>query len=317
MKQVRNLFFLMPLVFQTLSANSQNLDIYRLSTYYSDEGDNFGFVSLTDGFPFSDHPDSLVIAGENLGNINLDAVKDNSHTLDPIYRQRFLSRLHIEESDQLYIYHLLKDTIYTFNVSDLPLVAYLTPYEPQLPIPDNDYFIGFKLKNIPESMNIHGADFVSISKACPFQTGKLNPMIWTEMETESFPYFHKVKDLPSELDSFHVRDIYQYNLEGLAYYVMSYAKPHRTEIRHLLIVDALTNQLVYDKVFLQEGDYDLINLNVKRHDESSSDCQWAGKLFNNEPTIFFNFIQPMFGCNSLYFVDEKQSTIEISCDNRH
>ncbi|NOQ74592.1 MAG: hypothetical protein GQ574_21450 [Crocinitomix sp.] len=320
MKIFRFTLLLILIIFSPIYGDGQESKIYRLSEYYIVDGPQFGFVSLTDGFPFSEHPDSLVIADEHLGNLDLEAVGDNAHTLNSIYRQRFLSRLGIKESDKLYIYHLVEDTIYTFEVSDLALVAYLTPYEPQLPIPDSDYYIGFEIKSKLLDMHELGNyrnDFVSIGKDCPFQVGHFKPMIWTKLETDNFPSFHRVKNFPSELDSFSVQDIYQSNMDGLTYYVMNYSRYRRNVIPYLLVADSLTNQLIYKKLFFQESDHDVISLRVERGDATSSDCQWAGKLFKNKATVFFNFIEPMFGCNSLYFVDDKQSFIEISCDNRH
>ncbi len=321
MKKGLYTFIKLILIIHSLVGYSQNLDIYRLTTYASNNGNEFGFVSLTDGFPFSEHPDSLVIANEHLGNLDLDVVDDNLHELDSANRKRFLSRLNIKESDKLFLYHLIKDTIYTLKVSDLALVAHLTPYEPQLPIPDYDYYIGLKIKENQLSMEEvfdYGNNFVAIGQSCPFQTGELEPIIWKKMVTENFPLFHKVKNLPSDLDGFQVQDIYEYNLGSLTYYMMNYANKNNAEIRHLIVVDSLTNQLVYNKLFLVEGDHDLTPLATSfSEDKSAYQYQWTGKLFKNKSSIIYNVVEPWFGCKRIYFVDEEELPIRISCDNRH
>lgn len=306
---------------QSLVSYSQNLNIYRLTSYSSNNEDEFGFVSLTDGFPFSEHPDSLAIANKHLGNLDLDIVADNLHELDPVKRKQFLSRLNIQESDKLFLYHLIKDTIYTLKISDLVLVAHLTPYEPQLPVPDYDYFIGLKINEHQLSMKEvfdYGNNFIAIGENCPFQTGQLKPIIWKKMAAEKFLSFHEMKNLPNDLDSFEPQEIFKCNMDGLTYYVMNYKDKNDAEIRHLIVVDSLTNQLVYNKLFLVEGDHDLPLLATSfSEDKSAYQYQWAGKLFKNKPSIIYNFVEPWFGCKRIYFVDEEALPIRIRCDNRH
>jgi hypothetical protein len=301
----------------------QEMQIYRFGDDQNSAGYQFGFISLSDGFSISGHPDSLVIADEYLGAEEIGIDTDNYHELTPVYRKRFLQRVNFNESDKVYLYSLLLDTIYTFKVRDLALVAYLNPYGPGFPIESYDYVIGFEIKNAQLNMNdlynSYRTVMVAIGKTCPFQVGKFKPIQWSEMKTEKFPSSYQLKNLPKELLPYEIQEMYTYNQDGLDYYLMNYGnKGKYISVRYLIVVDALTEKAIYSKVFKEFDGRELIPLNISvSADNGYTYYQWTGQLLKGKPAIVFNFFDHWFDCSSLYFMDEKKTEIRISCDNRH
>lgn len=116
--------------------------IYSLQGFQHGSTVAKGFVTLSDMFPYSQNPDSFVVADEYLGNVEFDA--DNVHELNEPFRSRFLERINIQETDSIFVYSFMLDQSYSFCVKDIPLMAHLSPYGPDLPITTDQYMIGFE-----------------------------------------------------------------------------------------------------------------------------------------------------------------------------
>jgi hypothetical protein len=272
MFRIQHLSFLLLL----LPFLGRSQDIYTLHAYETKTGHNFGLVSLSLEYPFNTHPDSLVISERYLGVTEHNYEADNFYHLKTIYRNRFLDRLHIKETDQLFLYHLFLDTVYTFNVSDLSLVALFDYYGPSTPVSDNDYMIGFEL-NLKQLFSKKTGKFnthvlVSIGTENPFQIGQVKPINWTITEDQYFPR----NKSEANLSDYHIANsthvTYKYEQDSLIYYVQTYlnAEDHLLG-EWLIVLDAKTGE-EKDTKFLQgpEGRR-LLQIN-SIHEDSSFLC---------------------------------------------
>lgn len=284
-----------------------------------------GFVSLSDIYPLSEHPDSLAIPSlENVDNQNLQYFKLNS-----TYRKRFLSKTNISETDSAFIYDYSADELLSFPVSKLNTVAYLNTYMDvnDCPCSQSDYMIGFE---VPKS-NLNGLGkyfsdvLVFIGKENPFMQGQMKAIVWKKIKNEKFP-IEKSNLTEVERQFKHKNtakgQVYLYELENYQIFIQDYTEQNNlTQIqdRHLIVIDKLTTNVVNEIMFSNSEGASVAPLNFGINNTNHPDLkqQWIGKLFKDKPEVIFGFEWISFGCPSINLVNSKYRYIQINCDNRH
>lgn len=176
--------FILSFSFSSPVEQSEELIIYN---FYND--DEKGTIILTDSYAYNEHPDSSVIAKEYLSNKpTID--QNNYHKLDPKHRKRFLKSSNIKETDIIYIYDLIQNSVFAFNVKDIDLIAYISPYGGSVPLNQWDFMICFELQKTETDLLSKGSDFfVYVGKRNPFKEGEAKSIKWKEIEETLFPNF--------------------------------------------------------------------------------------------------------------------------------
>ncbi|MFV0482797.1 MAG: hypothetical protein ACK5MG_01690 [Bacteroidales bacterium] len=279
--------------------NEIDIRIYELELYQKEEVDEvyLPFISLTDGFSFSDDSGSAIIDKKYLGS----GAVASSHYLKSEYRKRFLKQLGVSEDDTVFVYNYKIDSLFCYPVNDLALIA-RTNNNNQA-ITQYDYLVGFDLSGKYPSIDIDAAieNFVYIGKDNPFITGKLQPFVWTVVD--------KLPKIVGE--SFVGSDSTVYKSEvgsNLFFYTPVSGK--------LLVVNKELDNVVYNVVFYQDSETGLTPLNYKDEDFPEDVYQWTGELFEGKAPVIFGFEFLSSGCGEIRFVDKEKSYIRVSCDNR-
>ncbi len=277
------------------------LIIYPLNSYEKMEGQTTGFIPLTDSYPWSNHKDSISISPEYLGNNEMKVF----HVLSPKYRTRFLNIMKIKETDKVFIYNFRMDSIHTYSVKDLPLLAHITIYGADAPISPEDYLIGFDLQNalqIKDFSDYYDA-LVYVGTENPFQKGKIKPIIWKKMDANQFP-----KDVKTKFAS-KINKLYKFQLNNFDYYLLNE--------NQLVIIDKSTGKVISETIFEEGESASLAELSFTNKKNEYAHQQWTGVLFKNMPPVFFGFLYESFGCTSINFIEKPANSIYIHCDNRH
>lgn len=308
------MFFFLPLF-----SMGQDLSIYRLSFYGYGDGREVRFIPLTDMYPFSEHPDSLVVEEKYLGNASLDS--DHYHVLNKTYRTRFLSRLKIDETDNIYIYHFKLDSVFVLPVADVPLIAFVNPYGTYQPIPQTDYMIGFEINEtvLPSEVlgNYYQNTYVFIGPGNPFITGKMERIEWTETDSTNFPKVEVQENLQNVLGRFEPVSYFKYSSGDFIYYVKNLGIRGGVGARQLVVLDKRDQQIELNQLFFNSEGTDLLPLNVVEENHGYDGFQYTGQLFRFKPRIVIGFYDVSFGCKRIHFISPNESPIYIRCDNRH
>jgi hypothetical protein len=278
------------------------------------------FVSVSDRYPFNEHPDSL--------NIPAKAFKgkkacDAPHImLQGIYRKRLLLGTGIKESDSLFVYNYAKDVLKAYPINTLKTSAAINAYSSE----DEDvyqhyYQIGFEL---PLSVFDSSDDYnnlVYIGKENIFALGQMQPIHWADTHSKNLPS-HSCKH-QAEIDSLKSKNgnVFEYTQNGYHYYVQDGQKGDEPEgyvgVRHLLIFDS--NKNVVTDLFLESsegGSVAPLNRFSTNADENVIP-QYTGKLFKDKPPIILGLLYASFGCESIEFLSRDETSLYINCDNRH
>ena len=281
----------------------KDLIIYPLSTYDKVANQPTGFIPLTDAFPWSEHKDSIAISSEYLGNYE----GTEFHTLNEKYRSRFLQLMKIKETDNVFIYNYRLDSIYTFQVKDLPLLAHITVYGADGPIRPFDYLIGFDLQNfLPiKEFDVYYNALVYVGSENPFNTGKLKPILWKKIGPNEFPKEVKSKSITATK----ISKLYKYQMNSMDYYLIN--------DNHLVIVETATKKLITEAIFTEGESTSRATLSFANSINENAPEQWTGNLFKNKPPVFFGFTYESFGCTSINFIENPSNSIYLHCDNRH
>lgn len=300
------------LLIKSSIAQKAEMAIYPLLNFGSDTNTR-GFVPLTESYIWNEHPDSQAIAKDYLGEEPVEENSNNYHVLDAKHRSQFLKTANIKEQDFIFIYNLTLDTLISFRVKDVPIVAFINIYGASMPVIQYDYMIGFEIANLA----LHGMDphysntFVYVGKRSPFVKGGMAPMRFTVIEAKDFPAtatmtLDSSHDVPTE----EIQNL-TYSYGGYQYFVRDYG----FVARHIVVLDA-KNKLVFENIYYDSEGGSLAPL--CQAGENFDYCeQWAGELFKNQPPVFTGFMYTSFGCPSIPFIDPKLTPIYIRCDNRH
>ncbi|MHC5310613.1 hypothetical protein ACYSNM_11210 [Myroides sp. LJL116] len=285
-----------------------------------------GFVSFSDIYPLSEHPDSLAVP--ILKKTNTDSLQHI--VLDAKYRERFFNTTKISPKDSLFIYDYHNDTHLSFPIEKLDVVAILSPYS-EIGEDQNDqydYMIGFQIDN--ESLNLLGEDyattFVSFGSQSPFERGKMKAIIWQEIDQKDFPsqigHLQELEQLDL-LDSRMVSQAYSFTTKDIKFYLMDYFLPQSSydiQHRHLVLIDSKTGKLIRKELMDVSESKSIapVTTNASEQKEDwGSQLQYTGVLLKNKPEVLFGFYWVSFGCEAVDYIPSIYNYIAVNCDNRH
>jgi hypothetical protein len=290
---------------------NDELKLYWLRYHGNDPAERIGFISLSDNYLLSDHPDSLAIPDlyPDEGNA---LVEDKEYfTLESTYRKKFLTKTKISETDQVFIYNYYRDTLVSFPVKNLKVVACLSVYasEDNSPYSQGDYMIGFEIdKNVLTNLGEYYSEtFVYVGKENPFVQGKLRNIAWKKNEPADFPANTMNSKNAIILQSYEKGDTYTYKTSELHYFIQDYLRNNDVSARRVLAVDSQTKETVRDQFYYDSEGSGLAPLNN----------QWTGELFKDKPAVIFGMEYVSFGCPFIAFLDKSEWNVGINCDNRH
>ncbi len=276
-----------------------DIELYNISPFYKErEGTRTAFVNLSETFfqnTYTDIRDTdrkLILFKENLSK---DTIKLNINQ-----RKKFLESIEVSESDKVYIYEFEKDSVYTFDVQNLPLIACINIYFNGNDYEKSEYDFEFGL-DLGKNYNGSYENFVYIGKENPFQTNKFKPIKWKKTDNENFPI--EKDETGIELETF------TFSLDTFRYFAQ---KPkEKGASYHIVVKDEKHNTIVFDKHYYESEGISLTQLN------STYQSQYTGALFKNKPPIIYGFTNHSFDCPNIKFIDETEPPIPVLCDNRH
>lgn len=271
-------------------------------------------ISLSDIYPLSEHIDSLAIPDVS----DKTEAESKYLKLNGTYRKRFLTGAKISEADKVFIYDYSTNTLKSFPVKSLQVVACLNIYGAEFPYTQFDYMIGFEI----ERKLLTGFDkyfentLVTIGKKNPFLAEQLKNIVWkkTKHQTYLLPPINSNDSIT--LNRFFAR--LEYEVSAVYEFVsdddhhlfiqdITIKESQWTSARRLIVVDAKSKKVIKEKIFY----------NGESATFAPLQNQWTGKLFKNKSPVIFGFQYIAFGCPHLTFLDSLSSDIYINCDNRH
>lgn len=312
--------------------SNTNPEVFYLSSFQINKNNKIGFISFSDNYVLSEHPDSLAIQTNAETKYNNNKYfKEEYIKLDNKHRKLFLSKLKISENDSLFIYEYGMDTLISLKVNKLNVVACLNVYrqgdqnESDFEGFDQyDYMIGFEVE--PSILNRLGdkyyQSFVCVGKVNSFLKNQLKPLVWTNIKSSEYPN----KGISTENDLLTKRCInasdsnYKYINSTHSYYVKDiFMKNYNyvTKLRRLIIIENKSNEVVLDELFDEGESTSTAPLNNAINKEGDFIYQWTGKLFKNKPPVVFGFNFESFGCPHISILDLSERSIYLRCDNRH
>jgi hypothetical protein len=291
---------------------AQDLQIFDIKYYEKDSTQSFAFISLSEIYPLSENPDSLAIPDLNEKQIE-EEPNFTYFKLDSIFRQRFLAATNISETDKVFIYDYSTNSLQTFKVKNLKVVAYLNIYRSQTdwPYSQEDFMIGFEInkKSLKGFDKYFTNSLAYVGKENPFVRGQVKPIIWKKIAPADYPS----RELPVYDTSYAGKcvtgDAYKFETERLQYFVQDLVRlaDNWVSVKRLIVIDIKTNEIVCEKLFYSG--------------ESASfapwDNQWTGRLFKNKSAVIFGFHYVTFVCPGITFLNPTENDIYINCDNRH
>lgn len=305
-------FVLFYLLFLAPALHAQELELFDIQLFEKSNKESFGFISLSEIYTLSAYPDSH----DSLAMPHHNEIKDFQYIkLESTYRERFLSRTNISETDKVFIYDYATDIHRSFKVKDLQVAAYLNIYTSpeECPCPEYYYMIGFEIKGklLKGFEKYFNNTFAYVGKESPFVRGHLKPIVWETTRSEYFPY--NASKVDSVKDSFGygisvAGNSYKFEVEGFQYFIQDMIdRKNEVIARILVVIKPETKEIVCEKFYSDSEGTSLAPLRE----------QWTGKLFKNKPPVVFGFEYHSFGCPGISFLDRVESDIYINCDNRH
>lgn len=305
--------------------NFKDINLFWVRDLEENTKKKVGFISLSDIYQLSEHPDSLAIPNlESADKQNLQYIKLNS-----IYRERFLSKTNITETDSVFIYDYSTDALLSFSVNKLNVVASLNFYMDinDCPCSQNDYMIGFEVakSNLKGLGKYYNDALVFIGKENPFTKGQMKPIIWRKIKSEVFPSA-KSNLTELEIQSNHKNTVkgqaYLYETNSYQIFIQDYKNSayeyiYSTQDRHLMIINKQYKKVANEMIFSASEGSTLAPLNFGIDGNNHDTIQWIGHLFKDRPDVIFGFEWVTFGCPTIMFVNSKNNYIQIKCDNRH
>jgi len=305
----------------SISAIGQSFDLAVYPLWNFDHlGKSIDFVSLTDSYAYIDHPDSLAIEDQHLGEI--ESENGNYHVPSSKYRTRFLNRMNINSTDSVYVFRFYDGITRAYAVRDLKLSAQLSGYETGSSIIEHyDYHIGFEVPQeaIPDDLTTRAylAALVYVGKESPFVEGGMHPIKWQKFPEDNWviqkEQFHKQGYKKVLTDQ-----AVKFESNGLKYTVHSLMMEHGNRARVLRVMNTDSKELVFKEVFHDsEGSMTLPLNGVEPDRYGQYVYQWAGRLFKNKSAVVMGFLSHSFGCPRIYFLESDSEHLRIRCDNRH
>ncbi|MEO5642167.1 MAG: oxidoreductase [Bacteroidia bacterium] len=310
------------LLFLASTLNAQELILYNVTVFETGKK-NIGFISLSDKYLLSEHPDSLAIP--DLEEKGIDSAQ--YFKLKGTYRQRFFSGTKIKETDKVFIYDYSADLLLSFPLNELDVVACLNIYRDanDWPYSQYDYMIGFAIDtNLLKGMgNYFSYTLVAIGKENPFVKGKIAPVIWKKTGAENFPAWIKNTKRDAALREYGYNeytegDVYTFEAKGFQYFTRDILNTNgQIFARQLVVINSKTKAAVCENVYFESESASLAPLNTGKITAENPGVQWTGKLFRKKPPVIFGFEYQSFGCPGISFLDLSENDIYINCDNRN
>ena len=275
----------------------------------------FAFIPLCEAYRWSEHPDSQAVADRYLGMVEYE--NDNYHTLDSPYRKRFLKRCQMDDADQVFVYNLDLDSIATYTVAELSVVAFVTPYGTQGQVRQEDYLLGFQLEAAAMASWSYERSLVYVGRQNPFLKGQMKPIVWQVSKENPFSRFTFPKEDSSRIYKKDVSATLYHEQEGKHYYLNNLGSNTSIGGRHLAVLDSARQQLIFSHAFIDSEGCDLNPLSGIDTAYKGQPMQFTGQLFNNRPPVIMGFMSWSFGCPRIHFLAQESPPVFIRCDNRH
>ena len=292
---------------------AQELALFNIYDYGKPNDDTVAFISLSDVYPLSEHPNSLTVP--DLRETEIEDIRQFTYiTLDSIYRKQFLAKTNVSEHDKVFIYSYLKNKLISLPVCNLKVIVVLSPYADENEISLNfsqyDYSIGFEVPKqfLNDFETYYGNTFVYIGKKSPFVLNERIPITWTRVGLNDFPISSITYDTlyAGKCTS---GKVYSFETEDLSYFVKEWISLNDNWIaaKHVLIKSRKTTKTICEKLIYSGESTGFAEL----------DNQWTGKLFKNKPPVILGFTWEAYGCQNITLISPKQREIITNCDNRH
>ena len=302
----------------TIELTAQDLHVYQLQSAYihKETKTTTGFISVSDNYRLPEHPDSLVFP---------DSISQNGleyAVLEGKYRTMLLDSLSITETDSVFAYDFINDSIYTFLVQHLKAVAILNPYDMGgQTYPQYYYMIGFEVdpKAIGTKRKYLHDIFVSIGSTNPFSNANLHPVKWTEVDSSYFPTHYITPERLQRRSRPYLRGkAYEYIDGNLGYYTQDILNTnHLFSARHVVVVDICTDEILLNNFYTGSEGTSVTPLNNVHEYDTERTFQWTGNLLKNQSSVIFGFTSQSFGCIRLHLIEQPARYINLFCDNRH
>lgn len=296
-------------LFGQTSLPAQDFALFQLSLIEYDN-DTKAFVSLSDIDRLSENIDSLAIPDLSERSQE-DAKQFEYFKLNSKYRNQFLLRTTISETDNVYIYSFEKNILISFPVKNLNVVACLNVYGADWPYRQDEFMIGFEVdkKYLTGFEEYFVNTFVYIGKKSPFVLNQLKPVVWKKIDSKDFPSEQLIAYDTSYAGKCIIGDTYCYESNGLQYFIQDMVRlsDNWNAVKRLLVIEIKTKRTVCEKIYYSGESASFAPL----------DNQWTGKLFRNKPAVIFGFQYVSFGCPFITFLSPSEKDIYINCDNRH
>lgn len=301
-------------LFGTIFVNAQDMAIYRLNSYGYGDGRLIRFIPLSESLQMSGNLDSTIIAKRYLGDNPI--VVDNFHVLNRERRKITLDKLNLLEEDNIYIYDLVRDTVFVVPVSETDIVAFLNPYGTYKPIPASDYMVGLHITEALLPTSVSGKyisdSFVFVGASNPFIPGNLERITWREIDSAACPEAEVQKNMRDLMKYYSSYKCYTYKSNDYTYFLKDYGGA-----RHLVVRNEKTKKIELNQFYRgSEGSY-LKPLNGVEENNGYDGYQYTGPIIRFKPRMVYGFIGLSFGCPSIFFVSPTEKPIYIRCDNRH
>ncbi len=308
---MRPLFIALFAFFASLS-NAQEVQLFDLWMYSRENNNTAAFISLSDIYILSQHPDSLAVP--DLKDVPAEEEsKWKYFKLESKYRKRFLSAAGISETDKIYVYDYSTGVIVSFAVKDVATVAALTVYSASWPYTQDDYHIGFEI-NKKYLWETTGEDvLVAVAKENPFEQGQMQRIRWKKIDLTEFPKIPISPNVLKEYDYFSklnltIDSAFKFEHNGFIYYRQEFSgKESYINWSRVLILSAKSKEVVMDDLFRESESASLAPL----------DYQWTGRLLKNRPYVLLGMEWVSFGCPIISLIQVQGGYIGINCDNRH
>lgn len=312
------------------------LRLFTVGRYDLKPQKNTGFISLSDVYFLSDHPDSVALP--DLSDLEFSQVQYLE--LSAPYRNTLLAKTKIAATDHVFMYDYVADVLTAFPVAGLKAIAIPNVYRTaeDWPFPASDFMFGLAIK--PDDLKKFGEDLnntlVYIGQENPFVRGQLKPIRWQEMPVKDFPAVasdaRTRAAINAELKSGYREDLtlsgknvqtsaFKYATGGYRYFIMNYflKHPQYQEIfaRRLLVFGPNLQEPVCERTFVASDGASPTPLNLVERKNDQGLYQWTGNLFRNAPPVVFGFEYLSFGCPAITFLTPSGTDVYLNCDNRH
>ncbi len=260
-----------------------------------------------------DSEDSTLISEDYRNMVNEEQNQYNLHLLSEKHTKLFFQLSSFERTDSVYIYQSSSDSIISYPLTDLPMMAALSPYAYGGSFEMYDYHFGFRIPHIKFARN--QMIFASVGKENPFVTGGLSPLYWTKIDTLQLPnilkvegYYVPIKDLEPSTTYFARSDSYEF-------YAQDQFHNNMIRARNVAVKDCKNESWIWNTYYWEGESPHLVTLST--NDSKYISQQWTGQLFKGKPDVIFGFQEESFDCPRIHFIDSKTPPIRIACDNRH